>query len=159
MRLLSIDPGFAQTGGTAFAEWWDGKLIQARLVRSADSSGRTGLPLWLWLAREVEQRTRRRERVVIEMPRTYGGRAKVGDANTMIQLGTLVGVLAATLSESGSTIELISVPEVPKGVTENRIHAKLSPTELKLIEAAAPRSLRHNVYDAVGIGLRVLKGR
>lgn len=157
MRLLTIDPGYAQTGGTAFAEWENGKLTQARLVRAAGWGGAPGLPLWLWLAREVESRTHRREHVVIEMPRTYGGRSKVGDANDLIKLGALVGALAATLNDTGTRVELISVPKVPKNVTENRAKAALSAAEHDLIVKAAPRSLRHNIYDAVGIGLRVLK--
>ena len=157
MRLVSIDPGFAQDGGTAFAQWTDGVLTQARLVRSTLWGVKvTGLDLWLRIAHEVSSAVGEDgSHAVIELPRTYGGRAKVGDANTLIQLGALVGALANALARSGAKVELISVPKVPKSVTEGRVRAILSPAELKLVDAAAPRSLRHNIYDACGIGLRV----
>lgn len=157
MRLVSIDPGFAQAGGTALACWNEGQLVAARLVRSAVWEGEPGLPLWLYLAREAHAFALHPDRVVIEMPRTYGGRAKVGDANTIIALAGLVGVLAATFADRGAKVELISVPKIPKKVTEERVHGILSQAEIKLVYAAAPRSLRHNIYDSVGIGLRVLK--
>lgn len=42
---------------------------------------------------------------------------------------------------------------VPKATHQPKILACLSPEELALVEAVMPPSLRHNVIDAVGIGL------
>lgn len=156
MRFASIDPGYAKKGGTAVACWNRGELVAAEFVRVTD--GIYDEDRWIQLARDVRAVIMHPEAIVIELPRTYGGRAVgAADANDVIQLAALVGVFVGAFAQDGVRPITISVPKVPKHITENRVKEALSKDEHDLIVAAAPRSLRHNVYDAVGIGLRVLK--
>lgn len=161
MRLAGIDPGYAANAGTAIGVWealpsGDVYLAAAGLIRTPSQDDTTYK--FLQLAQMVSAAIGDVDHVTIEMPRTYGGRARRGDANDIMRLGTLVGMIAATCRSSrpGVGIEIIEPASIPKEITKNRLDG-LTDDEKQLIVKAAPASIRHNVYDAVGIGARALR--
>lgn len=94
------------------------------------------------------------EKLIIELPQTYGGRAARGDANDLIILGAVAGAI-----QSGIDRPTIYVRprewkgQAPKEVIQARLEQALTPKELKIIRQCGARpSLMHNVWDAVGIG-------
>jgi hypothetical protein len=100
-------------------------------------------------------------RVVIERPMIYpGGRQKARPADIIalaVRAGEWGGKVAAF---TGSVPEYVEPArwkgQVPKDIHHARILAKLSPEEQAVLTSAgngvAP-SKRHNIVDAVGIGL------
>lgn len=163
-HLLSVDPGLRSCG---CAVWRDGHLLGAKLVVGVNSADAL-------LADVVEQMVFQVKKwlntfncgfdvVAIELPQTYGGRAAKGDANDLIHLALVVGGIHVHL---GYPTMLLRPAEwkgqVPKknrhgeNVIEERCKEKLDAAELLLVELPRAKSLQHNVFDALGIGLHVL---
>lgn len=161
MRLVGIDPGYSERAGTALGIWEvlpsnDYRLATAGLIRTPSTPDRTSC--FIQLAQTVSAAIGDVDHAVIEMPRTYGGRARRGDANDVMRLATLVGMLAMAIRSSRPrvVIEILEPSSIPKEITKNRLDG-LTDDEKQLIVKAAPSSIRHNVYDAVGIGARALR--
>jgi hypothetical protein len=155
--LVSIDPGIGKTNATGVAIWRDdGSMLSCFGVRP-------GAQRLEARVRGVVATTRMHieghiegslpRDVVIEIPRIYLGKGK-GDLNDLIDLA----VLAGGLSTLGTSAYFVTPSEwkgqTPKDVMAVRVRAKLTPQELALFNACdCPASLRHNVLDAIGIGL------
>lgn len=111
------------------------------------------------------------DRVVIEFPQTYGGRAARGDANDLIQLGATIGsieqvarvvlgitnVANVTPSEWKKGIPKPKRASDPEYVVIGRCRDHLQPDEWARVEWPKAVKLSWDVADALGIGLRVLK--
>lgn len=134
--LLAVDPG--ADAGWAFFD--DGRLIGCGL----------GTP-----------RQDRPDRVVIEKPMIYpGGRQEV-PPNDLITLAVRAGEVGGAFRALGAVVDYV-LPRtwkngpIPKDVMHKRILRRLDDAERALIDVAgrgmAP-SKRHNMLDAVGIGL------
>lgn len=164
MRYLSIDPGLRACGVAAWETCDDDPdaphyvgLVSAALVRSGSKAH--DQDAWRAMASavaawEMSVFAQGAQGIICEYPRTYGGRASKGDTNDLLQLASVV----ATLVTGGSfTQASLYRPQdwkgnVPKGVTKERVHQKLTSRERTCILWPAP-SLCHNVSDAIGIGL------
>ena len=103
------------------------------------------------------------DRLVIEMPRIYPRSRSKGDPNDLVALAYAAGMVVGNLGVKTQIVE----PRTWKGtvpkekrwdlyIIHKRIGLSLTPTEssiyLKALEQVAP-SKRHNITDAVGIGL------
>lgn len=152
--LLSIDPGRRTLG---WASYRGGRLEEAGLA----IADRDDLPT---AARELAAAVRvpaGLERVVIERMRIYPGPQQRGDQNDLLDLAFVGGFLAGRVVPV--RVELVTAHEwkgtVPKDVMHRRIDEALDAAEGttlgKCLERVA-KSLRHNVKDAVGIGLHAL---
>lgn len=96
----------------------------------------------------------------VEFPIDYGQDREV-DPNDLIKLGSRVGRVQEKLLGWENEVHLV-LPRVwkggsiPKRIHHPRIQASLTPSERKIVDAymapIAP-SLRHNVWDAIGITL------
>lgn len=153
--LLTIDPGVRICG---VALWQpDGQLHRAELVRGAHAA--PDAVAWIAMATAVFHATElyRPQALVIEQMRTYEGRAAKGDANDLIAVAHTVGAIVMRL-RLPTVVQTAQQWKggTPKSVTENRMNEKLSPAEKERIIWPA-KSLRHNVTDAIGIGLRHLR--
>jgi len=98
--------------------------------------------------------------VVVELPRIYSVRHWKGDPNDLLDVAAVAGA-AATLGEPRFVTPQQWKGRVPKPIHHKRIRAVLSADELAVFvtaEDAIPKSLAHNVLDAIGIGLWA-KGR
>lgn len=160
--VVSIDPGIRGTSAAVFS---DAKLIACAYVENPAKAGSRIAEAAL-VAEETGDWIRSHrvhvDALWIEWPRVYqagGGRTKGQDPNDLRALCAIGGAIAVMFLESTRvcTVE----PHAWKGtmtkdVTAVRVLSKLRAEE-KSIMAAAHRevaaSLRHNITDAVGIGL------
>jgi hypothetical protein len=143
-EILAIDPGKKAAGVALFT---GGHLKACTLARAASPLG---------VAREVARWASTRTalpRLVIENQQVYRGVKQ--DPNDLLPLAQCVGACAALISHVAFDNPL---PRVWKGTVKKeimlmRIQERLTPVERLLLIDAAPKSLLHNVIDAVGIGL------
>ena len=144
--ILSVDPGLRACG---LALWSGRTLTYAWLARSSADTQVNLADRWRAMVRAVG--AGRLELLVMEMPRVY--RASPGNPSDLLNLTAVLGGLTQTFDCS-------SVLYLPQRWTRGRnkeerrpvIDKELSDTERSRIEAC-PKSLLHNVYDAIGIGL------
>lgn len=158
--LFAIDPSLRATGWALFNR---GALTACGLVRSyertplerAEETLATLVRL-LPYGETVE--------LVIEKPRVYQQRKQKGDPNDLVDLALFIGVITKGLPHHALlTVE----PRAWKGTIKKprhleayKVHSRLM-TSLDALELAhyvhglqrCPPSLRHNVADAVGIGV------
>lgn len=166
--LLSIDPGIRGTGSALFR---DGKLIAAAYVKNPAKSGSgprecatvaAQVFLWnhnLWLKKlgPIGPALYAVDQLAMEFPTTYGGRASTGNTNALFPLAAIDGALAALLPKAELTYYLPREWKSnmdPDAMIE-RIKSRLSPEELTCVELPA-KSLQHNVWDGIGVGLHFL---
>lgn len=169
--LLSIDPGLRKCGA---ALWHGPELIVAELVlgeREGDDVANTvegmrdAIVHWF----DFECSYLKCTHIICEYPRTYGGRASRGDANDLVGVALVVGAILGRLACPSRLV----LPEDWKGnapkpdtkaeyerdgyVPEERARAALSPEELARVRLPRDWRKKLDVWDAVGIGLWVLK--
>lgn len=92
--------------------------------------------------------------VIVEHMRKYPGPDKI-DINDLLDVQTVAAMVAASNSGVESVYPPVWKGNVKKEVMTTRIRKALSSMEAELIEEYRtwPKSLDHNVYDAIGIGL------
>ena len=156
--LVSIDPGVKDCG---VALWDDNELAAAWLARGR-AWDETSLIVKETLAQRVEGQVLRGGIVAIERPKVYHQSKQRGDQRDIISLAIFVGSVATRLLSLGLQPVFYEPSawkgSVPKDVMVERIKKKLSAEEHARVDLPSP-SLRHNVWDAVGIGLYHLKRR
>lgn len=143
MTLLAIDPGVKKCG---YALFQDRELIECGsiLARSVNDVS-------------VVLGSRDRPDIcVIELPQIYP--VSKGDPNDLISLAYAVGYYQATVS---AETQITVLPRAWKGTVKKevmgaRIESRLTEHERKLVPRLA-KYRRHDVIDAVGIGLWYLK--
>ncbi len=136
--LLAIDPG----RDTGFA-WFTGPTLELAQCGVGDP--------------RAENLTA--SKVILERPQYYPGNGK-GDPNDLITLAIQVGEYLEFYSRRGAAVYMV-LPRVWKGQVPKQIHharlfSALSPREQNIVSicgAAVPASKRHNMMDAVGLGL------
>jgi hypothetical protein len=176
--LLSIDPGKRHCGCTL---WCDGRLVRAELAAPDLSPGDTLAEIarataetvaeWLHDERSDNAFMDKIE-VVCEYPQTYGGRAARGDANDLIELGVVVGVIIANLGAPATLCRpqewkrLMGAKPKPQSkaeyeregyLTEQRVRAALDAEESARVVWPKAWKTKMDVADALGIGLWRLK--
>lgn len=131
MRLGTIDPGKHKC---AWAYWVGRKLVCA---------GYSERPPYY-----------EADKLIVEVPRVYP--RTTPEPNDLIDLAMAAGFFAG----AWGSIETVHVHPrqwkgtVRKDIMLKRIEARLSAREKGILDAAVPqKSLRHNVVDAIGIGL------
>lgn len=141
-RFFTVDPG---KWGIGYAIWGMGVLEYADFYRGTRYS----------MAQLI--RTYSPTFGVIEKPMVYplGTRGAGDDPNDLIEVALTVG---AVMSVAESTIT--AYPRdwkgtVPKEIHNKRVLAALTDKDKALIERV-PSGLRHNVIDAIGLGLWTL---
>lgn len=142
MRLVSIDPGVHHWG---LAVWDEGRLTYATLATSI-----------------IELDDLQADKVVIEKPFVVGGRAVRGKTSDLIDLAVVVGRLYERFSFEGvKEIALLTENQWKGGVPKEKMHAraydKLSHLELTQIEILKNKARNLDIWDAVALGLKVLK--
>jgi hypothetical protein len=144
--LLSIDPGVTSCGVAA----WDneGRLVRAELVQG-DTWQKTVQGI-------VDTSLNNHPDLAIEKPQVYTQNKLKGDPNDLIDLAVVVGAIVGVFGLT-TRVTLYRPSEwkgqTPKDVMIDRIKNKLSKAEHKKVELPKAKSLQHNVWDAVGIGL------
>lgn len=155
--LCSIDPGLRHCG----VALWDVsacKLKKAALVCGAADN--TDAAAWVKMADNVaafvSTHGGQSENLAIEMPQIYVGPRAKGDNNDLIQLAAVVGGITHALGLPTRVYRPAQWKgQVPKDIMCKRVQGRLSPEELAAIDFPI-KSLQHNVWDGIGIGLKYL---
>lgn len=153
LRILAIDPGTEHCG--------------VAMVKSA-TPGDAGLVAWATLWKTATPRAfvdfvasrgaHDPGIVVFERMQIYHGSKQKGAQEDLVKLLVIGAQLAgATQIAFGSSIHSYHPHEwkgqLPKSVHHERIKKRLSPAELDRIELPKAKTLAHNVWDAVALGL------
>ena len=140
MSHLSIDPGTKDMG---WALWEDNELQICGIARGKD---------WVESVQALPKFTI--ERLTIEDQQIY--RRSPINAHSLLAVARVVGAIVAYYNFP----RFLLVPpaqwkgQLPKNVCNQRTLSKLTEDELHQVDVApCPASLRHNLIDAVGIGL------
>ncbi len=158
MITIAIDPGLRGVGIAAF----EGKeLMRAGYVKNSEQKLR-GPQAWYSMAHEVRYWVWPSfglipcDTLVLEGQQIYLG-AKINPAH-LIEIAGVAGAVAYAIDAKKrvSYLPRIWKGQVPKDVHNQRTLAKLSEKEQAVIEYPAT-SLRHNVYDAIGLGMYHLR--
>lgn len=148
--LVSIDPGL---NGCGFALWKSAKLIQATYVPNTPKGDfKTMRAALLPFGHD---RPFISVELAIELPQVYVASRSKGDPNDLINLAMLVGYLAASFKNFSLYKPHAWKGQVPKDIMEDRITKRLDAKEQANLERV-PKSLAHNMIDAIGIGLHHL---
>lgn len=134
-RLISVDPG----NNAGVAVWDDGVLVGAMLYQGT-------APLVTCLGNET----------IVEVPRIYPTGKGTGDPNDLIQTAYSAGRLTAGASRVIKVYPYQWKGQVNPEILETRVLATLTNQEHHEVPDL-PKSTRHNVTDAIGIGLWYLK--
>ena len=142
--MMSIDPGTKVIG---WALWQDSKLFRCGLARGKD---------WIRTVSNVPKEEL--ELVVIEDQQIY--RSSSIDAHSLLKLARVVGGTVFHLQ--AGDVKLVKPREwkgqVPKKICNSRTLQKLQMSEKVAVELAqCPEGLKHNMIDAIGIGLFYLR--
>lgn len=160
--LFTLDPGLRGCGIAYFGD--DGTLLHAKYLKNPVKKG-GGPEAWLGFMDELqEQNTQGKLPLVVqtfvsEYPQVYRAGTSKGDPDDLLQLASVVATFASNIVAK----DYLAVRPrewkgtVPKDVHHARVLKALDDHEKLIVEASAPPSLRHNVFDAVGIGLWWLK--
>jgi hypothetical protein len=146
--LLAIDPGVHACGVAYFV---DGKLIRAGYVKSdkksAASASNMANEIRTWaLSMSVDD-------CVVELPQVYDRRHSKGDPNDLIALATICGAISCQFPRVRFVLPKEWGGQVRKEIKNARAWAKLTTEEQGRVNFPSAKSLRHNVLDAVGIGI------
>ena len=155
MILVAIDPGVKAAGVALFE---DGELASAWLSR-----GKT----WTETARAVRLAVENRLpleiirdcHAAIEKPQVYRTEFLKGDPNDLIDVALMAGAAVSGFDPKHvkSYLPKEWKGQVPKAVMTKRIKGWLSKEEHERVELPKAGTLRHNVWDAVGIGVQHLR--
>ena len=150
---IAIDPGKL---GAAYAIFDGEVLVHAGYVSGHSPETVAHALLWSIPARY------RPTSGIVEKPQVYETRQQKGDQNDLIDVAEVVGAIRYALHSSGVSMEEVRPAQwkgqIPKRVTKARVEAELSAIEFSTIQWPEAK-LRHNVYDAIHIGLRVFTAR
>lgn len=129
----------------------ENKLIRAWLARSTTTPKDNIGERWRSVIKAVG--TGNVETLIIEYPQIY--RMSRGDNNDLLNLATVIGGIIQSFTEA-NVIRLL--PHQWKGNEKKetltlKIQTKLSLEELTRVEIPRAKSLAHNMWDAIGIGL------
>jgi len=156
--IVSLDPGTKHAG---IAVWEDDELTAAWLVRG------TG---WLATAQQVLLDLEDRFPacilvefdLVMEKPQIYHQAKQKGEQASLIELALMVGAVAGMSRLHPRRVTTYQPAawkrQIPKNVMVERVRSRLMSEECERVVLPA-KSLQHNVWDAIGIGLHHLKRR
>jgi len=140
MTHLSIDPGTKEMG---WALWEHNELQICGLARGEN---------WIESVRALPKFTI--EKLTIEDQQIY--RRSPINAHSLLAVARVVGAVVAYYGFPKFSLVAPAKwkGQLPKDVCNRRTLSKLTAEELKQVEVApCPASLKHNLIDAVGIGL------
>ncbi len=151
MILISVDPNVKRM---ALAVWEHGELRETYYLRS-DLKGRKST---FGLLEELKLAP---DEIAVETMVIYPGREKL--KRSLLKLQFFGGFAAGVLGVEGTRIHMYPAsgvrswkPPIPKEVMLPRIIARLTSAELARVDLPKAKSFRHDIWDAVGIGLHHL---
>lgn len=160
-RLIAIDPGVRMCGYAIFNKR---KLAEAGIVRTKyDNLYSQVFVLTNLLSNEIiysKPCVEPFNNFVIELPVVYDKKQQKGDPNDLIRLAFVAGAITRGLCGSHFPRALTPTPREWKGTLKKEIHherIKRACPEAEPIALKTAKTYRHNVYDAIGLGLWALE--
>lgn len=154
-KFACVDPGLR---GCGVAEFIGGGLYRAAYIPNPAREG-TGYLVYGSMALAVHQWCSCDVKgIIIEHPRIYPQSSQQkGDPNDIVSVAAVGAAIAAVRDWHGveSVYPANWKGQVPKDVMTERIRRSLAVEESVVIEPCAA-SLKHNVLDAIGMGLHKL---
>lgn len=149
MRLLAIDPG---KKFLAYAIFEDGRLVEVDGIEAEKLSH-----LAMRISFKFRPMAEDFDELVVEFPQVYRQTQQKGDPNDLLFLSMVSGFVIQELFLTPQ-IDLPSPKiwkgTVPKSIHNERILSQLDEAESALFDQTkVPTGKRHNLIDAVGIGL------
>lgn len=144
MRIIAVDPGAHAIGWAIFN---DGTLYDCGYAPTQE------IALAYTRCNGVEV-----DVVVIEIPQIYQQRKQKGRQKDLVSCAITAGFTSAIFGKHARKVEFV-VPRTWKGTTPKKIdntrtRSLLSPYEQSILDAIdVVDDKRHNVVDAIGIGL------
>lgn len=155
-RLIAIDPGVRICGYAVFNNRNLSKAGTMRTKYAVLSDQARGLS---GSARNVFSNLNL-SYLVIELPVVYDKKQQKGDPNDLIKLAFVAGAIMRSLCLDHFPIVLTPTPREWKGTIKKEIHherIKAKCPEAEPLALKTPKTYRHNVYDAIGLGLWALE--
>jgi hypothetical protein len=151
MDLIAIDPGTRELGAAHFSRTLLTKveLIRAKGAEEMITAVRAKCTAW-WA-----------DKLVIERPQVYGYEGKA-DPNDLALVTLIVGTVVGAVQQYDDLrlpYPAVWKGQVPKDIMEQRMWSILGEAETRALRQSVedvPPSVRHNVYDAVQLGLWAL---
>lgn len=144
--LISIDPGTKEIG---WATWHSGRLAGCGLLKFNDLS-----ILRRMVADQFSSLRPEHREVIVEEPKVYlRGKA---DPEDILQLAKVAGAVGSVSSYTTFVKPGTWKGQVPKTIHHNRIQKLLCYDEMERVDycmSAVPAAKKHNVWDAIGLGL------
>jgi hypothetical protein len=95
---------------------------------------------------------------VVEIPKPYATAKQSGDQRDIRDVALVAGALMFVLFKKSAAVRSVEPWEwkgqIPKSVTKSRVDRELTPDEVSRILWPKQAGKRHNVYDAIHMGLR-----
>jgi hypothetical protein len=153
MRLLTIDPGIH----TGIAFFRDAFLENCDLINT-NTSRETVISAMGSLLRYDPSIA------IVEIPLIYPQRVQKGDPNDLIQVAKIAGMFLGIISKYCAVEEVYPNQwkgQRPKSVDNKYTISKLGAQELNIFDKHnnLRKNLKHNIIDAIGIGLWKLRRR
>ena len=160
-HIFAIDPGLEATGWAVLSES-TGRLLACGVARPFARVNQTQtiadirlkiLKIW-----EEQVGFSKQPRILaIEMPQIYQQKFLKGDPNDLIPLSVMGGLLWASLTPKTCYLPKPQSwkGQVPKNTMQERIFGAMDLASKKVLAEGLhiiPKYLRHNTYDAIGIG-------
>lgn len=152
--LASVDCG---AHGLGCALFFSGELVSAEYLPGLGGQAHPLLePVALFEA-FLEQAGEPIDELAIEIFQIYPGPQQKGDQGDLIKLAIVAGITMATAAQSGCKSICTLLPrewkgQLPKDIMIDRIKGRLSLEELAVVKMPV-KSVAHNVFDGIGIGL------
>lgn len=166
--LISVDPGVRGCGVAAF----DGQLFGSRLMSAAyvrnpikwgqdcKSAREMARSVFLWITEAVRKGGQTTIDLAIECPVVYSAAFQKGDQNkSIVPLTLVVGAVAACYPfrdlttyaprdwKGTADADLVCIPLIKDRLTE---------IEHTRVQLPSAEDLAHNVWDGIGVGLKLL---
>jgi len=160
-RILAVDPGIQGCGCAVFK---DGTLQYANYVKNIGGdvlccSMARSVDIWLWsFTCDLSEM----DEIIMEYPKVYTQGHLKGDPNDLLPLAGVdaaIAMLSQCRSDASDRPKItFYLPQewkrqVPKAIHHERIIAEMTELEKNVAPKQLPKSILHNVYDAIGIGL------
>lgn len=158
--IVAVDPGLRACGVSVWDPW--GVLYGAAYVKGP-KEGR-GPSAWASMAAEVREYIDCTPitHLVVEIPQVYQRAHSKGDPNDLIQLAGVAGAIVGRLSGAPNMLGPLPAEwkgQVPKEIHHARVRAALTADELTRVALPSAKSLAHNVWDAVALGLWYVRAK
>lgn len=153
--VASIDPGKHSAGVAVF---YNEQLQLAKYVERKGEHLAKHVRTAIGHGRAVAGKQFGPLELVIEIPQIYQRAYQKGDQNDLIWVAFEAGRMLQAIEPTRYVTVLPREwkGQTPKDVMCRRIESKLGPLELERVKLPKAKSLHHNVWDAVGIGLKYL---